>query len=90
MATKTKAKPMSKAGEHGTLYAYSIEYNDGPHGDPGFPPGMRVNKWAYTPEHALEKFAENDDGFVAVKIARMLEDTHPSRWTWHNVENWTP
>lgn len=85
MATKTKSKPRSKPGDHGTLYLYSIEYNDGPDGDPAFPIGERTSLWAYSMEHALERFDESDEGFTAIKIARKLEDCGPSRWTWHTV-----
>jgi hypothetical protein len=67
-----------KPGEHGTLYAYAIEYTDP--GNPGFPPGMVWKTWAYSSEHALEKFDDSEEGFQAVKVTKMTDrtQTNPS------------
>jgi hypothetical protein len=75
-----KAKPLTKPGEHGTLYRYAIEYGDD---DPSF--GSHTWKcWAYSSEHAIEKFEDSDEGFVPVRFAR-LTDGPGHLQTWHRI-----
>jgi len=74
--------PLKKPGLHGTLYKFSIEYVSGPN-DPGSPT-YKWDCWAYNAEHALEKFNESDEGFQAVRYAR-LNDGLPHNQKWHKV-----
>ncbi len=61
------------------LYRYVVEYTDD---DPGF--GVdRWHCWAYSVEHAIEKFRDADDGFSPLRIARAGEPAH--RLNWHTV-----
>lgn len=82
-------KPITKPGQHGTLYRYRIEYRDS---DPGYPPGSSWDCWAYSAEHALEQFSERGDGFVAVRWSRLVGELDGGRWrlrasqTWHELE----
>ena len=62
-------EPVTKAGQHGTLYRYVITYTD--KSDPGFGQ-MTWHAWAYNLEHAEEKFFERDEGFSIIDIRRLL------------------
>ena len=77
--------PRTKQGEHGTLYRYSIEYDDGPcpDGYDGFPPAY-WSCWAYDREHAIESFHDDGQGFRPVKVARQTT-AGQHRWAWHAV-----
>lgn len=72
----------TKPGKHGTLYKYAIDYEVGP--DQGAP--FRIAKWAYSMEHALMKFEENEFhvDMRVIRIARMSEKID-ARWNWYEV-----
>lgn len=59
----------SKPGKYGTLHLYRIVYRDA--GDMGCPDfSMRV--WAYTAEHAEDKFNDSDDtGWTVLRVERV-------------------
>lgn len=59
MAARRRSSPkyVSKPGLHGTLYRFKIVYRDD---DPGFGEADWFT-WAYSAEHAEEKFYESDD-----------------------------
>ena len=66
------APPLTKPGRHGTLHRYAIDYNDG-YGDRE----RHVwHCWAYSPEHAMDKFDEStaEDGGVALSEPRLVRD----------------
>ena len=48
---------LSKPGQYGTLYRWAIAYEY----EPGQPAGD-WHCWAYSPEHALDKWYEENDG----------------------------
>lgn len=53
-------KPVTKQGEHGTLYLYEIEFDEGGDPDPGEPPWMSKTKlYGYDREHAIERFYDS-------------------------------
>jgi hypothetical protein len=74
---------VSKPGKHGTLHLYAIEYGDvtGVGEAPTYVSTLRT--WAYDIDHALEKFYDADDGFKALKIARVPKSglMHRANWT---------
>ena len=77
---KAKTQPLTKPGKNGTLYRYAIEYVS----DPGSPT-FTWRCWAYSFDHAFEKFHENDEGFEIVRWSR-VNNGPASRQTWtHNV-----
>jgi hypothetical protein len=57
----------TKLGKHGTLKLYRATYNDGP--DSGMPEAT-CNLWAYSMEHAEERWLDGneDEGFTLVSI----------------------
>jgi hypothetical protein len=79
MEATTMRKPLTKPGQHGALYRYTIEYTD--ECDNGF--GVaRWNCWAYNVEHALDKFDDGDDGagWKALRVARVNGESSQVRW----------
>ena len=82
LGVEMRAKPITKAGAYGPLYRYTIEYDDGPN-DPGYPV-TTWSCWAYTAEHALEKFAEGGEGYRALRYTRQTEAA-PYSWVWHKA-----
>lgn len=75
-----KEKPVSKPGKHGTLYLYAIKYRDK---YDSVAPEFEQRTWAYSEEHALDRFYDtDDDGWLVLAFARVIEG--PShRMTWH-------
>ena len=66
---------------------YALRYGDrGYAGDPDEAIGVVFRK-GVDEEHALEKFYDNDDGFVAFEIAHVPDDLRElrHRWKWHKV-----
>lgn len=73
---------ITKPGRHGTLILHEIVYTDD--GDGGCPE-FSVRVWAYTIEHAVEKFYDtDDDGWKALRIA-IVREAPKHNWTWHKV-----
>ena len=61
---------------------YCVEYDDGDDS------GMPVTYWhtrAYSAEHALEKFEDGDEGFRALRVARVDHKKPRHRWKWVRV-----
>lgn len=75
------AKALQKPGKEGPLFRYRITYT-GKENDPGMAP-MTWNTWAYNLEHAEDKFYENDEGWVILSIARVLDSTSQHRAIQH-------
>jgi hypothetical protein len=66
----------TKKGRYGTLYHYRIKYQDD-FPNPGYPDGS-WSTWAYSEEHAEERFYSGDDqGWRVVSIERMREPSGP-------------
>ena len=63
-------KPVTKPGEYGTLYRYVVTYTD--KSDPCCPE-MTWHCWAYSLEHAEDKFYANDDSWTIVNLRRLVE-----------------
>jgi len=60
---------LTKPGRFGPLYLYRIAYRD--KDDPSCPV-FRWNAWAYSAEHAEDKFFEgDDDGWTIVSTVRV-------------------
>lgn len=62
---------VTKPGKHGTLHLYVVEYcDDHDHDNRG-----RHQTWAYSLEHAAEKFydAADADGWLLLRAGRMPE-----------------
>lgn len=74
----------SKKGAHGTLRKYAIDYEVDP--NQGAP--FRSVSWAYSMEHALDKFESDEfaEGMRVIRIARMSEKIE-ARWSWHTVNH---
>jgi hypothetical protein len=62
---------VTKPGKFGTLYLYRVEYR-GAERDPAAPE-LHVNVWAYDPEHATEKVADEDQGWEVLSTRRLYE-----------------
>lgn len=65
---------VTKPGKYGTLFLYEIAYTDRPERDDGQPYYSGTQRtWAYSIEHAVEKFynAEDADGWRATSIRRV-------------------
>lgn len=71
--------PLTKPGQHGTLYRFAVIYTDGDFSD-------TWHTWAYDSEHALERFFEGPDGegWTPLRWAR-LTDGPASTQTWHEA-----
>lgn len=72
MAKRRRIDYITKPGKHGTLYLHRIVYRD--RFDPDF--GTDVARlWAYSSEHAEERFYESDDdeGWEVVEVTRVRE-----------------
>ena len=75
------SKPVTKPGEHGTLYRYVVTYTD--RSDPGCPE-MTWHCWAYNLEHAEDKFySSDDDGWSIINLRRLLEGVSQHRAVRH-------
>jgi hypothetical protein len=62
-------KPVSKPGEHGTLFLYRITYRDA--FDPGCP-DFSKNVWGYNRTHVEDKFFDSDDsGWTILSVERV-------------------
>lgn len=61
-------KPVSKQGRHGTLHLYTVEYGC----DEEFTSTVRL--WAYSQEHAEERFLDTDEGFDLRSIKPVRAD----------------
>ncbi len=70
-------KPLTKQGQHGTLYRYKISYRDS--GDTGCPV-FSYSLWTYNQEHAQDKFydSEDADGWEIITISVVYESNGPS------------
>jgi hypothetical protein len=78
-------KTMTKRGEYGTLYRYEITYTDPCDDGIG---ELTQRTWAYSIEHALDKFygaPDGDTGWKALRIARMPESGSMHRAVQHQV-----
>lgn len=64
------ANPVTKPGKHGTLFLYSVTYTDKSDDCIG---ELKARYWAYNIEHALDRFYEVDEGWTALRVARVLE-----------------
>jgi hypothetical protein len=76
---------LTKPGEHGTLTRYAIEYTD--RFDPGCPT-FAWRCWAYSEDHALEKFADDPcaEDWHVKRIARVPANAADvRRMKWHTV-----
>ena len=76
-------KPKSKPGEHGRLYYYQLVYDGGPDSGSG---EMTWHAWAYSLEHAVDKFqspGEDAEGFRLLRAAVVPESglMHRAHWT---------
>jgi hypothetical protein len=61
----------SKAGRHGTLYRFRLTYRDAH--DPVCPV-FDTSTWAYSAEHAEEKFFDSDDdGWRLLSVEKIRE-----------------
>lgn len=58
--------PVSKHGKHGRLFLYVITYTDN---DPAFGE-LTTRRWAYNEQHAVDRFDDENDGFIAVSVKR--------------------
>ena len=75
--------PRSKPGQHGTLYLYEITYRDGSDG-----PTFKQRTWAYSLEHAEQRFYDSPDGdtgWLAVSAQRVPESGSMARTPVHRL-----
>lgn len=77
---------LTKPGAHGTLKRYLIRYGD----DPTIDPTQEWGCWAYSAEHAIEKFDADDEGYTPFAWALLVVSDdgltrrdHEMRW--HNL-----
>lgn len=76
--------PTTKPGKFGILYLYEITYTDP--ADPGF--GRETwRTWAYSLDHALDKFRGDDQGFRVQSISRVPSDAGMHRAVKHGVSS---
>ena len=74
---------VAKPGRHGTLYLHAITYTDASPGSGC--PELRTVLWAYSLEHAIERFAEDAEGWTALRVARVRADGQTHREVQHDV-----
>lgn len=63
----------TKLGKHGTLFLYRIDYKVK---DDGGSPIFDACFWAYSEEHALDRFlSDDDDGWEVLAVKRVENRT---------------
>ena len=77
------AKALTKPGQYGPLHLFVFEYGDVDGRERIHLGHWRT--WAYNLEHAIEKFYDSDEHFVAFRVARAT-DAPTHRWSWHNLD----
>jgi hypothetical protein len=80
--TNIAMEAVSKPGKHGTLHLYLLRYKDK---DDNASPTFTWKAWAYSAEHALDRFNNsNDDGWEVLSWER-VQDGSQHRATRHNL-----